>query len=112
MSVKGDPQNSGNMLPSRPSTRLHAPPGGQSSLSLSWDSPPKAKEVKRAAEAAPLPQGGGQSSNAFANGANQNCEWHLLSFFILATIGGNVLTDRPTTRLHAPPGGKSSITIG
>ena len=36
-------------------------------------------------------------SNAYANGSNQNC--------------GNVLTDRPTTRLHAPPGGKSSISF-
>ena len=30
-----------------------------------------------------------------ASGANQNC--------------GNVLTDRSTTRIHAPPGGQSSI---
>ena len=39
-----------------------------------------------------------KGSNAYASGANQNC--------------GNVLTDRPTTRLHAPPGGGSSITFG
>ena len=38
------------------------------------------------------------SSNAFASGANQN--------------SGNVLTDRPTTRTHAPPGGRSSISFG
>mmetsp|Transcript_18387 Transcript_18387/g.38283 ORF Transcript_18387/g.38283 Transcript_18387/m.38283 type:complete len:152 (+) Transcript_18387:39-494(+) len=36
--------------------------------------------------------------NAFANGANQNC--------------GNVITDRSSTRIHAPPGGHSSITFG
>jgi hypothetical protein len=44
--------------------------------------------------------GGGPalSSNAFANGANQNA--------------GNVLTDRRTTRVLAAPGGKSSITFG
>ena len=40
----------------------------------------------------------GQSSNAYSSGSNQNC--------------GNVLTDRPTTRLHAPPGGKSSFSLG
>ena len=54
-----------------------------------------------AAPAAPEPVFGARSakgSNAYANGANQNC--------------GNVLTDRPTTRLHAPPGGASSITFG
>ena len=39
-----------------------------------------------------------QSSNAYANGSDQNC--------------GNVITDRPTTRLHAPPGGHSSISFG
>jgi len=38
------------------------------------------------------------SSNAFATGTNQNC--------------GNVITDRSTTRIHAPPGGTSSFSIG
>lgn len=40
----------------------------------------------------------GVSSNAFACGANQNA--------------GNFITDRSTTRIHAPPGGRSSITFG
>ena len=39
-----------------------------------------------------------RGSNAYANGANQNC--------------GNFITDRSTTRLHAPPGGRSSISFG
>ena len=39
-----------------------------------------------------------QSSNAYANGSNQNC--------------GNVLTDRSSTRLPAPPGGHSSFRLG
>eukprot|EP00933_Yihiella_yeosuensis_P025654 TRINITY_DN19901_c0_g1_i1.p1 TRINITY_DN19901_c0_g1~~TRINITY_DN19901_c0_g1_i1.p1 ORF type:complete len:352 (+),score=81.64 TRINITY_DN19901_c0_g1_i1:53-1057(+) len=39
-----------------------------------------------------------RSSNAFSNGANQNC--------------GNVLTDRRTTRVLAPPGGRSQISFG
>lgn len=38
------------------------------------------------------------SSNQYASGANQNA--------------GNVLTDRRITRIHAPPGGASSITFG
>lgn len=37
------------------------------------------------------------SANAYANGQNQNC--------------GNVMTGRSTTRLHAPPGGHSSIVF-
>eukprot|EP00617_Octactis_speculum_P016894 CAMPEP_0185754090 /NCGR_PEP_ID=MMETSP1174-20130828/12750_1 /TAXON_ID=35687 /ORGANISM="Dictyocha speculum, Strain CCMP1381" /LENGTH=74 /DNA_ID=CAMNT_0028432167 /DNA_START=21 /DNA_END=241 /DNA_ORIENTATION=+ len=40
----------------------------------------------------------GQSSNAYASGSNQN--------------SGNVITDRSTTRLHAPPGGNSSFSLG
>ena len=38
------------------------------------------------------------SSNAYANGASQNT--------------GNFITDRSSTRIHAPPGGRSSITFG
>jgi len=48
---------------------------------------PVAKPVKRTGPR-------GTSSNAYASGANQNC--------------GNVITDRPSTRVHAPPGGRSS----
>ena len=39
-----------------------------------------------------------QGSNAFASGANQN--------------SGNFISDRPTTRLHAPPGGGSAFGGG
>mmetsp|Transcript_27762 Transcript_27762/g.33770 ORF Transcript_27762/g.33770 Transcript_27762/m.33770 type:complete len:140 (+) Transcript_27762:134-553(+) len=38
------------------------------------------------------------SGNAFANGNNQNC--------------GNVITDRPSSRVLNPPGGKTSIQLG
>ena len=38
------------------------------------------------------------SSNSFASGSNMNC--------------GNVITDRPSSRVLNPPGGKSSITLG
>jgi hypothetical protein len=37
------------------------------------------------------------SSNKFANGSNQNC--------------GNFISERSTTRLHAPPGGHSSFSL-
>ncbi|CAM9594476.1 unnamed protein product, partial [Chrysoparadoxa australica] len=39
-----------------------------------------------------------QSSNAFASGSNQN--------------SGNVITDKSSTRLHAPPGGRTTISLG
>ena len=38
------------------------------------------------------------SNNTFANGSNMNC--------------GNVLTERPSSRVLNPPGGKSSVTFG
>ncbi|CAE7488396.1 MRTO4 [Symbiodinium sp. CCMP2456] len=38
------------------------------------------------------------TSNSYANGSNQNC--------------GNVISDIPSTRVAAPPGGKSSICLG
>jgi hypothetical protein len=42
--------------------------------------------------------GRGISSNAYANGASQNV--------------GNVITDRPTSRVTQPPGGRSTISFG
>ena len=114
--ANGADQNCGNVITDRPSTRVHAPPGGASQISLggeptSYPAPaaraPTAQEQDRAENArsnvtsnifgAPSNARSG-SSNAFANGADQNC--------------GNVITDRPSTRLHAPPGGKSSISFG
>lgn len=122
--------NVDNFMTDRPSTRVRAPPGGASSISFGGGEPapapvrrapvapaarvaapaakreepaapaPKAvlRDVNTAAAAA-APAGKGRvSSNAYATGSNQNC--------------GNVITDRPTTRLHAPPGGKSSFSLG
>lgn len=174
----GANQNLGNHISSKPSTRLHAPPGGASSISLGWGDAPAPAPAHRSVarhepEAAPAsygapahssrhamttslsgsgaaasmygapapfsgatsasaygtsasaygtsasaygaapvassgptgygaPKPSGEvhrvSSNAYASGANQNC--------------GNVLTDRPTTLVAAPPGGRSSIVLG
>lgn len=43
------------------------------------------------------PRAGGVSSNVFAQGSNQNC--------------GNVMTDRASSRVLAPPGGRSSLQL-
>lgn len=137
--ANGANQNCGNVLTDRPTTRLHAPPGGKSQMSsiLSWEPEepaPQNRRAQREARDVPEPaqfgvdpmqrnsrqQGpsfesqrnqymtssqayggaghGGTSSNAYANGANQNC--------------GNVLTDRRTTKVSAPPGGHSQIVFG
>jgi SPIRAL1-like protein len=123
----GANQNCGNVLTDRSTTRLHAPPGGASSfgcgLTFGGEAPaptggrggvrqyvaPVQQQAAPGQQAAPVqqqPQAGGvanigaiqESSNKFANGANQNC--------------GNVLSERSSTRLHAPPGGQSSIMFG
>ena len=129
--ANGANQNCGNVITDRSSTRLHAPPGGGSSWSIGWAGEAAAPAPRASAPAArggyQQDRGGGyqedrgggyqpapyrepraddyayganarKGSNAFANGANQNC--------------GNVITDRSSTRLHAPPGGHSSITFG
>ena len=113
--ANGANQNCGNVITDRSSTRLHAPPGGHSQISFGDDSapPPRhaadprfdstAREMMRGRDepAAVFGANAGRmrgSSNAYANGANQNC--------------GNVITDRSSTRLHAPPGGHSSFRIG
>lgn len=113
-----------------PATRLRQAPGGNSSLSLGEELPESrfshcegqgqdasacmSLEAKLRFPCAP---GGnatvvlGQdeesivgsltekvTSNSFANGASQNV--------------GNVLTERPTVRLHQAPGGKSTLVLG
>mmetsp|Transcript_3288 Transcript_3288/g.4165 ORF Transcript_3288/g.4165 Transcript_3288/m.4165 type:complete len:132 (+) Transcript_3288:159-554(+) len=130
----GDKCNRDQFLSDRASTRTHhhmASHHSKSSWSLGWTEeeqkpapttttesvpvaePPSAKEApvpeqkpmvdrtNTTAEAtaeAPALKKSGVSSNAYANGSNQNA--------------GNFITDRPTTRVHAPPGGRSQITFG
>ena len=54
-------------------------------------------ETKTACDGSTSAGSRGVSSNAYANGSSQNT--------------GNVLTDRPTSRVTQPPGGKSSISF-
>lgn len=53
---------------------------------------------KAAGDGATSPTSTMLSSNAYASGVNQNA--------------GNFLTEKPITRIHAPPGGVSSISFG
>jgi len=112
--ANGADQNCGNVITDRPSTRLHAPPGGHSSISFGADAPDlnvprlsRETQQNKFGEArsnvhsqvfgAPS-DARAHSSNAYADGADQNC--------------GNFITDRPSTRLHEPPGGRSQIAFG
>lgn len=56
---------------------------------------PEASERKQ--QPAPHAGNSGISSNAYAQGSRQNV--------------GNVITDRPTSRVTQPPGGRSSISF-
>ncbi|KAA0146675.1 hypothetical protein FNF27_01489 [Cafeteria roenbergensis] len=96
------PINCDNFMSDRPSTRVHAPAGGRSSLDLfggfaEAEARREAMPARGRRTAAPL-RGSGTSANVFASGANQNC--------------GNFITDRPTSRVLSAPGGRSSIVLG
>ena len=84
-------------------------PGGKSSVQLGWDSSPAPKQKKEKVsndsnnfdlkgKGIVSKSSSSVSSNAYASGHSQNA--------------GNVLTDRPTSRVTQPPGGRSSITFG
>merc|ERR1719386_414447 len=145
--ARGSNQNSGNFISDVPTTRVAAPPGGRSSLNLSWGddaqvphSSVRASSNQRGMHGAEVPhdswagssgrtssnprgshgysqdqfpaaemsgctprnpktfgQRPRESSNTYAHGNNQNC--------------GNVISDVPTTRVVAPPGGRSSLNL-
>lgn len=110
----GADQNRGNSITDTPTTRVAAPPGGSSNISLGWDDQQPVRPGSRTSNPPqPFGAGGGvgpaqgsdmvhggrgrTSSNSYANGSNQNC--------------GNVMTDHPSTRVAAPPGGSSSFSL-
>jgi hypothetical protein len=83
----------------RTSTRVLDEPGGKSSVNLEWESPePKQKKFCDSNSDPKEKASSSVSSNAYANGHSQNT--------------GNVLTDRPTSKVTQPPGGRSSIRLG
>ncbi|KAF4662400.1 hypothetical protein FOL47_006250 [Perkinsus chesapeaki] len=132
---KSDP-NGPNSITGRPMTKVHAPPGGKGSFSIMEsaalgsmhcdDGEAGKKQSKKEFCIAPLnsqgvtaecscslpalepvagvPPGGhctdqsSLSSNSYANNSNQN--------------GGNLITNRRITKVQAPPGGRSNITLG
>ena len=92
----------------RTTSRVTTEPGGKSSISLGWDSPAEPKKSLQVlgSTAVTQPKANtdqkvgakkGVSSNLYANGSSQNT--------------GNVITDRPSSRVTQPPGGRSSISF-
>ncbi|GFH50967.1 hypothetical protein CTEN210_07443 [Chaetoceros tenuissimus] len=70
----------------RTSSRVLQQPGGSSSINLSWENHNQDDVKARSI-----------SNNSFASGSSQNT--------------GNVLTERPSSRVLQPPGGKSSFSL-
>lgn len=102
--VRPEGQNVGNFLTDRPSSRVLAAPGGNSSI-VFGDEP--AAPVQRSTGRARVPAPGSlaadntgtnYATNNYARPGGQNV--------------GNFLTDRKAVRVHAPPGGASQITFG
>jgi SPIRAL1-like protein len=101
---RAEGQNVGNFLTDRPSSRVLAAPGGGSSIVFGTegdDAPVQQRATGRARVPQPGSLGGGDSgfaTNNYARPSGQNV--------------GNFLTDRKSTKVHAPPGGASQITFG
>jgi SPIRAL1-like protein len=121
--ANGANQNCGNFITDRPTSKVISAPGGSSSFgagltfggndtsverSVTTGKPIQSQKRDHNATSNPAPLSDvsnksaelthgfrAKGSNAHANGANQNC--------------GNFITDRPTSRVLAPPGGVSSI---
>ena len=74
-----------------PSVKLHAPPGGKSSFSLSWDSNPQ--QVVGKSKPTNVPQQNVPQKTSLNQPEKSN----------------NVQT---SVKVHAPPGGKSNFTLG
>jgi len=124
--ANGADQNCGNFITDRTTSRVLKAPGGGSSISFGDEAPagqlqqqaptrrgPPASQISFGYDEAPAPARAAQpeqatygmrsdaranSSNAYANGADQNC--------------GNFITDRTTSRVLKAPGGGSSISFG
>ncbi|KAL4458125.1 hypothetical protein ABPG75_012990 [Micractinium tetrahymenae] len=126
---RSEGQNVGNFITDKPSSRVLAPPGGHMSWSLSGDAPAdviKARPAGSPAKPMPaavaavaagtaplsaaampskageeegdLPRGEPAGGNNYSRPQGQNV--------------GNFLTDKPSSRVLAPPGGGSSIVFG
>lgn len=104
----------------RTTSRVLQQPGGKSSVQLGWEDLPKKTDKPKEVVDLTAAKGNGDasasdnkkdvkvdanvkdsksavSSNAFASGSAQNV--------------GNFLTDRPTSKVTQPPGGKSSFSL-
>eukprot|EP00197_Chlamydomonas_leiostraca_P015503 CAMPEP_0202867218 /NCGR_PEP_ID=MMETSP1391-20130828/8941_1 /ASSEMBLY_ACC=CAM_ASM_000867 /TAXON_ID=1034604 /ORGANISM="Chlamydomonas leiostraca, Strain SAG 11-49" /LENGTH=187 /DNA_ID=CAMNT_0049547235 /DNA_START=80 /DNA_END=643 /DNA_ORIENTATION=+ len=99
-------QNVGNFITDRPSSRVLAAPGGKSQIVFGDSEPAPAPKAAPMAQqnnenpitGAPAANKIGANNNNYARPAGQNV--------------GNFITDRPSSRVLAAPGGASQIIFG
>ncbi|GFR46187.1 hypothetical protein Agub_g7716 [Astrephomene gubernaculifera] len=121
----GGQQNVGNFITDRPSSRVLAPPGGGSQISFgdynagpapAQYSPPPPQYGSPAPQAHSGYGVGGPDGRPVTAGAKSGEAAHGALSNNYSRPGGqnvgNFITDRPTSRVLAPPGGKSQISFG
>lgn len=110
--VRPDGQNVGNFLTDRPSSRVLAAPGGASQISLGGG---LGGGLNSLGSSLGSSFGRGGESPVYAEKtAGTAAPSHINNYSRPAGSQnlGNFVTDRPSTKVHAPPGGASSITFG
>lgn len=132
--ANGSNQNCGNALGDIPTTRVAAPPGGKSSISLGWDPAPAPARGKGASRGSPSPDGpgapgfgGGRPDGPGPSPAQVPCAGRARPPDEVYGVRpressnsyasgnsqntGNVLTGVSTTRVLRPPGGHSEMSL-
>ncbi|GFH24881.1 SAP domain-containing protein, partial [Haematococcus lacustris] len=124
----GGQQNVGNFLADRPSSRVLAPPGGNTQISFGdhtlpgYGSPAPKAAPSAPTQAAPAPYGvssgntSSRDSGYVAGHSSQDMNVGHMANNYSRPNGqqnvGNYITGRNSSRVLAPPGGKSQITFG
>ncbi|EFN58381.1 hypothetical protein CHLNCDRAFT_140278 [Chlorella variabilis] len=118
---RNEGQNVGNFITDRPSSRVLAPPGGATNWSFAGDVP--ADPIRAKPAHSPIKQAPMSAAAAEAPGVAEAVSEDLIG---AANMGvaqnnyarpsgqnvGNFITDKPSSRVLAPPGGGSSIVFG
>jgi len=97
--AKGSDQNCGNFISDRPSTGLHAPPGGVSTICFGdYDAKTDSEKPR--------------SMNAFATGSNQNSGGGVSTICLGDYSAGKDEAEKPRSLSAHAPGGASTVCLG
>mmetsp|Transcript_17545 Transcript_17545/g.48967 ORF Transcript_17545/g.48967 Transcript_17545/m.48967 type:complete len:212 (+) Transcript_17545:136-771(+) len=96
--TRSNGQNVGNFITDRPTSRVLEQPGGKSQISFGWEEPEQKVAPKNVAPAAADENTDTNVGNNYSRPDGQNV--------------GNFITDRPSSKVLAPPGGGSNVILG